>query len=200
MRKGELAALAGVCAVLAACATDQRVAVREIGEVSRTASAPMTNVAVVAIDRDAAARKAWEGAFASRLAARGVATSTGDGLSAGATVDADAVTVDGSPVIEAARKAGADAIVFVRPPNVVPVEPGRSAYRWLGARSGPDPRNELDDAPASVTQVRVFDLTSKARSWSGMIVVRFPRGNEDAGTAAEAAVNALAQRGFVPAR
>ena len=97
MQGGKLAALACACAVLSACATDQRVAVREIGEVSRTASAPMTNVAVVAIDRDAAARKAWEGAFASRLAARGVVTSTGDGLSAGATVDADAVTVTVEP-------------------------------------------------------------------------------------------------------
>ena len=63
MQGGKLAALACACVVLSACATDQRVAVREIGEVSRTASAPMTNVAVVAIDRDAAARKTWEGAF-----------------------------------------------------------------------------------------------------------------------------------------
>ena len=198
MRGMTLAALA--CVALAACATDQRVAVREIGEASKTASGPVASVAIVAIDRDAASRRTWEGAFAARFAARGVATSTGDGLTAGATLDADAVTADGSPVIEAARKAGAEAIVFVRPPSVVPVESGRSAYRWLGARSGPDPRNELDNAPASVTQVRVFDLTSKARSWSAMIVVRFPRGDEDAGTAADAPLAALAQRGFLPAR
>ena len=198
MRGMTLAALA--CVALAACATDQRVAVREIGEASKTASGPVASVAIVAIDRDAASRLTGEGAFAARFAARGVATSTGDGLTAGATLDADAVTADGSPVIEAARKAGAEAIVFVRPPSVVPVESGRSAYRWLGARSGPDPRNELDNAPASVTQVRVFDLTSKARSWSAMIVVRFPRGDEDAGTAADATLAALAQRGFLPAR
>ena len=134
-----------------------------IGETSKTASCPVASVAIVAIDRDAASRRTREGAFAARFA-RGVATSTGDGLTAGATLDADAVTADGSPVIEAARKAGAEAIVFVVP-SVVPVESGRSAYRWLGARSAPDPRNELDNAPASVTQVRVFDLTSKARSW-----------------------------------
>ena len=199
MRAGRIAALAGAAALVAGCALNSRTVVREIDEASKSVTSPLASVAIVAVDRDAGARRLWEDAFAARFAARGVATTKGEGLLGGASVDADAVTADGSPVIAAARKAGAEAIVFIRPPNAVPVEPGRSAYRWLDARSGPDPRTELDTTPVSVTEVRVFDLTSKARTWRAMVLVRFPQGAADAGEAANAAVAAMALRGFVPA-
>ena len=199
MRTGRIAALACAVALVAGCAANSRTVVREFDEASKTATSPLASVAIVAVDRDATARRVWEDAFAARFAARGVATAKGDGLLQGASLDADAVTADGSPVIAAARKAGAEAIVFVRPPSVVPIEPGRSAYRWLDARSGPDPRTDLDTTPISVTEVRVFDLTTKARTWRAMVLVRFPQGAADAGPAADAALAALALRGFVPA-
>ena len=181
MRAGRIAALACAAALVAGCALNSRTVVREIDDASKSVTSPLASVAIVAIDRDAGARRLWEDAFAARFAARGVATTKGEGLLGGASVDTDAVTADGSPVIAAARKAGAEAIVFIRPPNAVPVEPGRSAYRWLDARSGPDPRTDLDTTPVSVTEVRVFDLTSKARTWRAMVLVRFPQGAADAG-------------------
>lgn len=199
MKTAARIAVLACAALLAGCAANSRTVVREFDEASKSATSPLASVAIVAVDRDATARRLWEDAFASRFAARGIATTRGEGLLQGASLDADAVTVDGSPVIAAARKAGAEAIVFVRPPNAVPIDPGRSAYRWLDARSGPDPRTDLDTTPVSVTEVRVFDLTTKARTWRAMVLVRFPQGAADAGPAADAALAALAQRGFVPA-
>ena len=192
-------AVLACAALMAGCAANSRTVVREFDEASKSATSPLASVAIVAVEREEDEdRREEEDAFASRFAARGIAATRGEGLLQGASLDADAVTVDGSPVIAAARKAGAEAIVFVRPPNAVPIDPGRSAYRWLDARSGPDPRTDLDTTPVSVTEVRVFDLTTKARTWRAMVLVRFPQGAADAGPAADAAVAALAQRGFLP--
>ncbi|MEO8486205.1 MAG: hypothetical protein ABI585_07675, partial [Betaproteobacteria bacterium] len=117
-------------AALAACATlTERTLLREIQDSSVQATSTLGRVAVVAIDPDAATRKAWEDAFAARLSVRGVTTSTGDGLRGGMSLDAGAITVDGAPVIEAARKAGAEAILFIQPPRAVPIAPGGGASR-----------------------------------------------------------------------
>jgi hypothetical protein len=189
-----------VLATLAACATQltQRTVLREVENASVSSTTALDNVAVVAIGRDAALRKGWEDAFASRLAARGVATSTGDGVRASAGVDADAVTVDGGQVIEAARKAGAGAILFIQPPGAVLVAEGRGAYRWLDARSSPDPRSELDTTPASVTEVRLYDLRTGKSTWRAMVVQYYPKPRDaDAGEIADSVVAGLAKRGWV---
>ena len=196
MQGRKVAALACAAVLASACATlTSRTSVREIG----TAAAParLTSVAVVAIDRDANVRRLWEDEVGARIAARGVAATKGEGLLKGANIAADAVTVGGAEVLEAARRSGAQAILFVRPPGVVPPDPSEGAYRWLGARSGPDPRGDLDTTPASVTEVRLSDLSSGATAWRAMVLVRFPRGNADAGEAADAIVSSLARRGFL---
>ena len=200
MRSGpRIAAAFVVSLAVAGCASvSQRTLVREMQDLSVTAPAPLSRVAVVAVDRDAAARAAWEGAFASRLSARGVATTTGVGLGGTATMDAESVVVDGAPVIDAAKKAGAEAILFVQPPSAVPIAQGRGAYRWFDARSAPDPRTDLDDTPASVTQVRLYSLRTNTGVWRAMVLRYYPTaGAGDAGEIAESVVAGLAKRGYV---
>jgi hypothetical protein len=194
------AMLAAAIAVgLAGCATlTERTVVREIQGASVTATAPLARVAIVAVERDAAARQAWEGAFAARLGARGVAATTAEGLRAGRAADADVVVVDGAPVIEAARRAGADAILFVQPPTTVPIEVGRGAYRWFDARSAPDPRTDLDTTPASVTEVRLFSLHTNSGVWRAMVLRYYPAaGAGNADEIASFVAAALAKRGYL---
>ena len=195
----QIAAAFVVSVAVGGCASvTQRTLVREMQDLSVTALAPLSRVAIVAVDRDAAARSAWEGAFASRLSARGVATTTGDGLRGTATMDAEAIVADGAPVIDAAKKAGADAILFVQPPGAVPIAQGRGAYRWFDARSAPDPRTDLDDAPASVTQVRLYSLRTNTGVWRAMVLRYYPTaGAGDAGEIAESVAAGLAKRGYV---
>lgn len=192
-----LAGLA-LAAVASGCATtDTRVVLREIADGPARPVRPLAKVAVVTIERDAATRKAWDDAFAARLAAKGVATTTRDGLPGAASLDADATTVDGGPVIEAARRAGADAILFVQPPADAPVTPGRGAYRWMDARSNPDPRTDLDTTPASVTEVRLYGLAPGV-AWRAMVIVYYPaKGAADAAVVADSVAGGLAQRGFL---
>jgi hypothetical protein len=189
-----------VAATLAAgCASvTQRTLLREVVEESKGSTATLGRVAVVAIDADDRSRTAWEEAFASRLSARGVAAASGGDLRAGAKLDADATTVDGAPVVDAARRSGADAILFVTPPNAKPIEQGRGAYRWFGARSAPDPRTDLDTTPTSVTEVRLVSLKTNAAVWRAMVMQYYPKpGSADAPQIADAAVAGLAKRGYV---
>lgn len=193
---------AAVAMVAAGCATtDTRVVLREIQDTSTTTSArPVAKVAVVTIERDAAKRRAWDDAFAAQLAAKGVATTTRDGLPGAASLDADAATVDGAGVIDAARRAGADAILFVQPPSDAPVTPGRGAYRWMDARSNPDPRTDLDTTPASVTEVRLYGLNPGAGTWRAMVLVYYPaKGTAEAAAVAESVAGGLAKRGILRA-
>ena len=188
-----------VAAALTACATvTQRTVLREIQDASVSTTTPLSRVAIVAIERDATARQAWESAFASGFAARGVATTTGEGLRGGAATDPDAIVVDGGPVIAAARQAGADAILFVQPPNAVPVGPGRGAYRWFDARSAPDPRTDLDTTPASVTEVRLYSLRTNTGVWRAAVMRYYPTpGVADAGEIAASVTAGLAKRGYL---
>jgi hypothetical protein len=191
------ALLAGGLTVGCASMTE-RTHLREVVEESRSSTSTLGRVAVVAIDRDAASRKAWEDAFASRLATRGVAASASDILRGGMKTDADAIIVDGAAFVEAARQAGADAILFVTPPNAVPVATGRSAYRWFGAQSGPDIRTDLDTTPASVTEVRLVSLKSNAGVWRAMVMQYYPKpGSADAPQIADSVVAGLAKRGYL---
>jgi hypothetical protein len=190
-----------VVTLVAGCAAmgsmTQRTVLREVQDVTVTATAPIGRVAVVALERDAGARKAWEDAFATRLGAQGVATQSGQGLLAGASNDADAIVVNGAPVIDAARRAGADAILFVTPPNAVPVR-GSGAYRWFDARSEPDPRTDLDTAPTSVTEVRLYSLRTDKGVWRASVMRYYPKpGAADAGEIADSVVAGLAKRRYL---
>jgi hypothetical protein len=205
MTRGSIAAACLVAAALCAgcAATNQRIVLREILDASASTTIPLEKVAIVTIDASATTRKAWDDVFAARLGARGVQTTTRDGLPGAATLDADVPTVDGGAVIEAARKAGADAILFVQPPVDVAMTPGRGAYRWLDARSGPDPRTDLDTTPASVTEVRLYTFRANSGAWRAMVLVYYPaKGTADAGEVAESVAAGLAKRGFLraPAR
>jgi len=188
-----------VGALVAGCASmTERTLLREVVEESRSATSTLGRVAVVAVDSDAASRKAWEDAFASRLATRGVAAAAGEGLRSGAKVDADATLVDGAAVIDAARRAGADAILFVTPPNAVPVAAGRSAFRWFGATSAPDIRTDLDTTPSSVTEVRLYNLNTNVGVWRAMVLQYYPKpGSADAPQIADSVVAGLAKRGYL---
>jgi len=191
------ALLAG--ALAAGCASmTERTHLREVVEESRSSTTMLGRVAVVAVDPDAVSRKAWEDAFASRLAARGVTAAAGEGLRGVAKVDADATVVDGAAVINAARLAGADAILFVTPPNAVPIAAGRSAYRYFGAASAPDIRTDLDTTPSSVTEVRLYNLKTNVGVWRGMVLQYYPKpGSADAPQIAESVVAGLAKRGYL---
>jgi len=183
----------------AGCASmTERTHLREVVEESRSSTTALGRVAVVAIDRDAASRKAWEDAFASRLAVRGVAASASDILRGGVKSDADAIIVDGAAVVEAARQAGADAILFVTPPNAIPIATGRGAYRWFGAQSAPDIRTDLDTTPSSVTEVRLVSLKTNAGVWRAMVLQYYPKpGSADAPQIADSVVAGLAKRGYL---
>ena len=198
-RAGLPAATLAVAIALAGCATiTERTVVREVQDASHNATAPLARVAIVAVERDVRARQAWESAFAARLGAHGVATTTGSGLPGGKTADADANLVDGGPVIDAARQAGADAILFVQAPNAVPISPGRGAYRWLDARTTPDPRTELDTTPASLTEVRLYNLRTNTGVWRALVLRYYPReGATDADEIATAVAASLAKRGYL---
>ena len=190
-----------LAALLTGCGTMSRITERtvlhEVQDQTVTATATLGRVAVVAVEHDPAARKAWEDVFSSRLAARGVATSPGGGVLAGAGTNADATVVDGAPVIEAARKAGAEAILFVTPPNAVPVT-GRSAYRYFDARSAPDNRTDLDTAATSLTEVRLYNLATGKAVWRANVMRYYPRtGAADAGEIADATIAALARRKYL---
>jgi hypothetical protein len=200
MRTLRVAAVLGA-ALVAGCATMSRMTektvLHEVQDATVTATAPLGRVAVVAVERDAAARKAWEDAFVAKLAARGVASQAGQGLLAGAGNDADAIVVDGGPVIAAARQAGADAILFVTPPNAAPVK-GRSAYRWFDARTAPDPRTDLDTAPTSLTEVRLYSLKTDKGVWRAAVMRYYPKpGAADAGEIADSVVAGLAKRQYL---
>jgi hypothetical protein len=194
-----LAALVLALAAAGCATTDTRVVLREMQDISSRAPArPVAKVAVVTIESDAAKRRAWDDAFAARLTATGVATTTRDGLPGAASLDADATTVDGAGVIDAARRAGADAILFVQPPSDAPVTAGRGAYRWMDARSNPDPRTDLDTTPASVTEVRLYGLGTGMGGWRAMVLVYYPaKGTADAAVVANSVVGGLTQRGFL---
>lgn len=196
-----IVALAALLCVAAGCAsTDRRVVLREMEQASVRATQPLAKVLVVTIDGDAARRRTWDEAFASRLGASGVQATTRGALLGDAEMDAGAVTVDGSALIDAARRAGADAVLFVQPPSDVPVKAGRGAQRWMDARSDPDPRTDLDTAPAAVTEVRLYGLGSSRGTWRAMVLDHYPRGhNEDAGAVAGAVAAGLAKRGFLRA-
>lgn len=194
-----LLAAAAVALAVAGCATtDTRVVLREMDQASTRAARPLTKVAVVTIDNDAARRKTWDGVFVARLGARGVQTTTRDGLPGLASVDAGAVTVDGAAVIDAARRAGAEAILFIQPPSATPVAAGRGAYRWSDARSDPDPRTDMDTTPASVTEVRFYGLGTAKEAWRAMVLVYYPaKGDADAALVAGSVVAGLEKRGFL---
>jgi hypothetical protein len=199
MRARLLFAMLLAGALAAGCAAmTQRTLLREVVDESRSSTSMLGRIAVVAIEPDAASRKAWEDTFASRLAARGVAASPGDGLRSGAKFDADAIVVDGAPVIAAARRAGADAILFVTPPNAVPIATGRSAFRWFGAASAPDIRTDLDTTPSSVTEVRLYNLKTNTGVWRAMVLQYYPKpGSADAPQIADSVVAGLAKRGYL---
>ena len=199
MRRARVvAALAAALAVAACAAISQRTVLREVVDASVSTTTPLGRVAVVAVDRDAASRKAWEQAFATKLAARGVATTGGDALPGRASTDADAIVVDGAPVIAAARQAGADAILFVQPPAAAPVALGRGAYRWFDARSSTDPRTDLDTTPSSVTEVRLYNLTTNRGVWRAIVLHYYPKpGATDAPEIAEYVAAGLAKRGYL---
>lgn len=199
-------ALAFFAIVLAAagCATtDNRVVLREIEQSSNRATRPLAKVAIVTIDGDAARRRSWDDAFATRFTAAGVPITTRDGLTGAVTTDAGAVTADGAAVVEAARRAGADAILFVQPPSDKPIVKSGGMYRWLGARSDPDPRTDLDTTPSSVTEVRLYGIDTSKEAWRALVVVNYPSGTAaDANDVAASVVNGMAKRGFIraPAR
>ena len=199
MRARALGAALLAATLAAGCASvTQRTLLREVVEESRGSTSTLGRVAVVAIDRDATSRSAWEEAFASRLGARGVAAAAGEGMRIGARFDGDATIVDGAPVVEAARKSGADAILFVTPPNAVAVQTGRGAYRWFGAQSAPDPRTDLDTAPTSVTEVRLVNLKTNTGVWRAMVMQYYPKpGSADAPQIADAVIAGLAKRGYL---
>ena len=199
MRRARVvAALAAALAVAACAAMSQRTVLREVVDASVSTTTPLGRVAVVAVDRDAVSRKAWEQAFATKLAARGVATTGGDALPGRASTDADAIVVDGAPVIAAARQAGADAILFVQPPAAAPVATGRGAYRWFDARSSTDPRTDLDTTPSSVTEVRLYNLTTNRGVWRAIVLHYYPKpGATDAPEIAEYVAAGLAKRGYL---
>jgi hypothetical protein len=189
-------ALAG-CSSMSMNAMTERTVLREVMDQTVTSTSTLSRVAVVAVERDPSARKAWEEAFATRLGARGVTASPGTGLLAGAGNDADAIVVDGGPVIAAARQAGADAILFITPPGAVPVR-GSGAYRWFDARSGPDPRTDLDTAATSVTEVRLYSLKTDKGVWRASVMRYYPKpGAADAGDIADATVAGLAKRQYL---
>lgn len=186
--------------VVAGCAATSRIQVREVEQenlVVRTE--PFKRIAVIAVDRNPQARRAWEDAFATRLGGTGTTVTKSDGLPGASGVDADAVVVDGGPVIEAARAAGADAILFVRPPNAVPMQAGDGARRFLGARSGPEVRtSEFDDSPQAVAELRLFQLTTGTNVWRVFVTVQYPpAAGVPPGGVADAAVSAMRRRGFV---
>ena len=86
-------ALAFFAIVLAAagCATtDNRVVLREFEQSSNRATRPLAKIAIVTIDADAARRKAWDDAFAVRLASAGVPVTTRDGLPGARRIPVDA--------------------------------------------------------------------------------------------------------------
>ncbi|HQU47901.1 MAG TPA: hypothetical protein PLM09_02015 [Casimicrobiaceae bacterium] len=193
-----------IALVLAGCATtDNRVVLREVEQSSVRAARPLAKIAIVTIDGDAVRRKAWDDAFAARLTAAGAAVATRDGLPGAAGIDAGAVTVDGAAVIDAARGAGADAILFVQPPSDKPIVRSGGMYRWMGARSDPDPRTDLDTTPTSVTEVRLYGLDTSKESWRAMVIVSYPSGTAaDANDVAASVATGLAKRGYLrtPAR
>jgi hypothetical protein len=193
-------ALACAFLVLAGCAANSRIQVREVEqEVVVVRTEPFKRIAVIAVDRNPQARRAWEDAFATRLGGTGTTVTKGDGLPGAAGVDADAVVVDGVPVIEAARAAGADAILFVRPPNAVPMRASDGARRFLDARSGPEVRmSEFDDSPSAVAELRLFQLTTGSNVWRAMVTIQYPPASGvPPGGVADAAVSAMQRRGFV---
>jgi len=195
--------LAIVLAAAGCATTDNRIVLREFEQSSSRATRPLAKVAIVTIDADAARRKSWDDAFAVRLTSVGVAVTTRDGLPGAVATDVGAVTVDGAAVIEAARRAGADAILFVQPPSDKPIVKSGGMYRWLGARSDPDPRTDLDTTPSSVTEVRLYGIDTSKEAWRALVVVNYPSGTAaDANDAAASVVNGMAKRGFirVPAR
>ena len=103
-----IVALAALLCVAAGCAsTARRVVLREMEQASVRATQPLAKVLVVTIDGDAARRRTWDEAFASRLGASGVQATTRGALLGDAEMDAGAVTVDGSALLAAARRAGA---------------------------------------------------------------------------------------------
>lgn len=196
-----IVALAALLCVAAGCAsTDRRVVLREMEQASVRATQPLAKVLVVTIDGDAARRRTWDEAFASRLGASGVQATTRGALLGDAEMDAGAVTVDGSALIDAARRAGADAVLFVQPPSDVPVKAGRGAQRWMDARSDPDPRTDLDTTPSSVTEVRLYAIDTTKEAWRALVVVNYPSGTAaDASDVAASVVNGMAKRGFIRA-
>jgi hypothetical protein len=199
MRRLRIVATLAVALGVAACAgmTDRTV-LREVQDASVSSTRVLGRVAVVAVDSNAASRKAWEAAFASRLTARGVVATSGDGLPGRAATDADAIVVDGAPVIAAARQAGADAILFVQPPAAAPPAPGHSAYRWFDARSSTDPRTDLDTTPSSVTEVRLYNLATNRGVWRAIVLHYYPKpGATDAPEIAEFVMAGLAKRGYL---
>lgn len=191
------AAVAAVL-VIAGCATGSRTQLREVVDGGAGAATPISRIVIVAVASDRSVRAAWEEAFAGRLAARGIAIASGDALPGRATDDAGAASVDGAEVIEAARRAGAQAILFVRPPSDVPIAPGVGVRRWIDARSAPDLRPTFDDAPLSVAEARLFDLRPGAPAWQAYVVTPYPpKGGVDAREAAESVAAGLAKRGYL---
>jgi hypothetical protein len=188
--------------VVAGCAANSRIQVREVEqEVTVVSAAPFRRIAVIAVDRNPAARRAWEDAFATRLGGTGTTVTKGDGLPGAATNDADAVAVDGRSVIEAARAAGADAILYVRPPNAVPMRARDGARRFLDARSGPEVRmSEFDDSPTAVAELRLFQITTDSHVWRALVTIQYPPASGvPPGGVADAAVSAMQRRGLVRA-
>lgn len=190
---------AAVLVALAGCATtDTRVVLRELGQPSVRVGQPLAKVAVVTIDGDAARRKLWDEAFVKRLGASGVQATTRAGLPGLSDLDAGAVTVDGAAIIDAARRAGADGVLFVQPPSEKPI--GSGAYRWWDARSDPNPRSDLNTTPAAVTEVRLYGLSSTKESWRALVSVYYPaKDAAEAPVVAGSVVEGLVKRGFLRA-
>jgi len=82
-------AFACVFLVLAGCAANSRIQVREVEQESVVVrTEPFKRISMIAVDRNPQARRAWEDAFATRLGSTGTTVTKGDGLPGAVTNDA----------------------------------------------------------------------------------------------------------------
>ena len=168
----------GVAAAVAGCASmTQRVVLREFQDLSVSATAPLTRVAIVTIEREASARQ-------------GVGRRVRVAAWRARRRDDDAATVCGARRRSTPRRSSSTVRRSSRPRgrpapmrscscsrrSAVPIATGRGAYRWFDARTAPDPRTDLDTTPSSVTELRLYSLRSNAAVWRAMVLAITRRG------------------------